>query len=341
MRLHRSVALFPLVLGLPLTGNAESTDDLATRQNLITRKEWRSLSAEEKRSYLNAVQCLLDAPPVTSTDILPGVQNHFEDFLGTHILQANDMHYVAEIRACGFEGGQPYWDWTLDGNSTDDFLNSEIFDPETGFGGNGEFVPGTVENPSPDIPTTMEGVPLDVSDRSGGGCIPNGPFANMTIHMGPGESTSFYEWCVRRDFVPSIFLEATSQEALEAAMSHPDFGFFSQGTEISNHAAGHLGVGGLYGTLTDVWASPGDPLFFLHHANMDRLWWSWQSRNLSERLTDISGPVVPQDWTNESGRNVTLDDLVHVGTTENITMSIRDLMDIQSPGLGYSYDSLY
>lgn len=40
-------------------------------------------------------------------------------------------------------------------------------------------------------------------------------------------------------------------------------------------------------------ASPGDPLFFLHHTNLDRLWWEWQSANLSSRLTDMNGRTVP------------------------------------------------
>lgn len=39
--------------------------------------------------------------------------------------------------------------------------------------------------------------------------------------------------------------------------------------------------------------SPGDPIFFLHHANVDRLWWQWQQANLSARLTDMSGPLIP------------------------------------------------
>jgi tyrosinase len=24
--------------------------------------------------------------------------------------------------------------------------------------------------------------------------------------------------------------------------------------------------------------SPNDPIFFLHHANIDRIWWNWQQR---------------------------------------------------------------
>lgn len=35
--------------------------------------------------------------------------------------------------------------------------------------------------------------------------------------------------------------------------------------------------------------SPGDPIFFLHHTYLDKLWWEWQSQDLSQRLTEIGG----------------------------------------------------
>ena len=49
----------------------------------------------------------------------------------------------------------------------------------------------------------------------------------------------------------------------------------------------------LANTVQNLASSPGDPLFYLHHAYIDKLWWEWQSRNLSTRLTDISGPITP------------------------------------------------
>ncbi|KAI8224351.1 Tyrosinase-like protein orsC [Colletotrichum sp. SAR 10_86] len=248
--------------------------------------------------------------------------------------------YEQEIRTCGFRGAQPYWDWSLDSGSAEDFFNSPVFDTKTGFGGNGEFLPFNTSGLSPLLPITNGKVPSAIADRRGGGCVHDGPFANMTIHMGPGPSTAYKAQCVRRDFVPSKFIASASVEAVSTGMDYADFGSFTRQTELTVHGAGHVGVGGLYGVLTDAWASPGDPLFYLHHANMDRLWWSWQSKNLSTRLTEISGPIVANDWLNEKGRNVTLDDIVFVGTTVNVTMPIRDVMDIRK-SLGYVYDKLY
>lgn len=45
--------------------------------------------------------------------------------------------------------------------------------------------------------------------------------------------------------------------------------------------------------MINVATSPGDPIFFLHHTYLDRVWWQWQQANLSSRLTDISGRNVP------------------------------------------------
>jgi tyrosinase len=51
--------------------------------------------------------------------------------------------------------------------------------------------------------------------------------------------------------------------------------------------------------MIQVVTSPGDPIFFLHHAYLDHAWWQWQQANLSSRLTDISGPNVPSSETLE------------------------------------------
>lgn len=77
----------------------------------------------------------------------------------------------------------------------------------------------------------------------------------MTIHMGPGASTTYYEWCVRRDFMPQFFNESAHSTVISRLMLLPDFGQLTRQAELSVHGAGHPGVGGLYGTLTDTYAS--------------------------------------------------------------------------------------
>lgn len=41
--------------------------------------------------------------------------------------------------------------------------------------------------------------------------------------------------------------------------------------------------------MINLWSSPGDPIFYLHHTYLDKLWWNWQTQNLSARLLDVTG----------------------------------------------------
>lgn len=36
-------------------------------------------------------------------------------------------------------------------------------------------------------------------------------------------------------------------------------------------------------------SSSGDPIFYLHHAWLDKIWWDWQSRDLPARLSEMAG----------------------------------------------------
>lgn len=74
---------------------------------------------------------------------------------------------------------------------------------------------------------------------------------------------------------------------------------------------------------------------------MDRAWWSWQSKNMQTRIEDISGPLVRFDYDNQVAGNATLDTVIHVGTTVNITAPVKDVMHIQRGILCYAYDRVY
>lgn len=87
------------------------------------------------------------------------------------------------------------------------------------------------------------------------------------------------------------------------------------------------------------------PLFFLHYAWLDKIWWEWQSQN-SSRLTEIGGDNVPPDsyydftgldypsaaildYDGDSGNTTTLNhNLWMAGITDNFT--IGDVMDLDN-----------
>ena len=58
------------------------------------------------------------------------------------------------------------------------------------------------------------------------------------------------------------------------------------------HTAGHLQIGM---DMFDVFSSPNDPAFFFHHANVDRMWTSWQDKDLKSRQYALNGTVLNYD----------------------------------------------
>ena len=42
--------------------------------------------------------------------------------------------------------------------------------------------------------------------------------------------------------------------------------------------------------MANLISSPGDPLFYLHHTYVDKVFWDWQARNLPARFWDMAGP---------------------------------------------------
>lgn len=147
---------------------------------------------------------------------------------------------------------------------------------------------------------------------------------------------------MRRDFSYGSLLNMSGPAMVEAAMALPDYGWFEYTTDESSiHPGGHWGIGGLYGTMTDKWASPADPIFWLHHSNIDRSWWSWQTRDLEAREFDISGPLVSGDYGNLLGGNATLGSEIWVFLTGTLYLQVADVMHIQKGPLCYTYDELY
>ncbi|KAI5297193.1 hypothetical protein KEM56_005005 [Ascosphaera pollenicola] len=60
-----------------------------TLENANVRREWGSLSKQERKDYINAVLCLQSKPGITPRDEWPGVRTRYDDFVATHINQTN------------------------------------------------------------------------------------------------------------------------------------------------------------------------------------------------------------------------------------------------------------
>lgn len=72
------------------------------------------------------------------------------------------------------------------------------------------------------------------------------------------------------------------------------------------HGSVHIWVGG---TMSDAAVSPADPIFWLHHANLDRLWWVWynspQGNHQNPPLVGADAVMDPWTYTETDTRNIT------------------------------------
>ncbi|KAG9497468.1 hypothetical protein J7337_010329 [Fusarium musae] len=236
-------------------------------------------------------------------------------------------------------------DWTLDSSSIEDFGKSPIFDAKTGFGGNGVFI---------DI-SSWTNVTRQVSGRTGGGCVTDGPFAKgeFEVHAGPDNSTAYNPRCLARDVAAEYGISKLNQTVVDWTLGAKDFFEFDQrvqgGVSAESqgyHGGGHLAIGGSLGEMGDMYSSPGDPIFWLHHTNVDRLWDKWQRLDWPARKSDISGPdtqyAYPYDFFGDKKyKNITLAYVMDFGNLlpDRRYITVEEAMDTQGERLGYTYDS--
>jgi tyrosinase len=82
--------------------------------------------------------------------------------------------------------------------------------------------------------------------------------------------------------------------------------------------------------MQDTFASPADPIFWLHHAFVDRNFRIWQNANPSVRVNTINGNDI-------AGNPLTLDTNINVyGIRPDV--KVRDILDTTSTTLCYKYN---
>ncbi|KAJ3020112.1 hypothetical protein HKX48_001305 [Thoreauomyces humboldtii] len=340
------------------SSNQEGTS-CACRKPII-RKEWRTLPFNDQIAYIKAVKCLIASPSKSHT--AAGARTRFDDFIGVHLIQAPFIHFVGHFHAwhrdfvsiyektlreeCHYRGAQPYWDWSLDavGPNYTHFFSSPVFNPIYGLGGNG----------NPDN-SSIQTASVPISPGTGGGCIASGPFKNLTVNIGPLNNTHYNPHCTRRSFsveqvpplAPSNIISALSVDTFLDLMVRAEGNFTNPNITIEGyHGAGHFAVGGLRGSMSDVAASPSDPIFFLHHANVDRIWAEWQKRDPARRYLEVGGTDVPFAYPftpNRTGTPVTLryplnlaGDAPYHALAKPIV--VRDVMRLRTSLLCYDYE---
>lgn len=284
------------------------------------RQEWSSAPLSVRQEYISAALCLATKPSKL------GLNNAtlYDDFAYVHNLFNNQVHFVAQflpwhrqyvhtyeqsLKDCGYTGSMLYWDWTVDSQNPS---AAAIWDATTGVGGNGN-----------------RSIP-DGQSR----CLTDGPFKGLTPLF---TDNTRNRHCLSRSFndgsdqVGQMLGQFYSPSAVAAIMPAPDYNTFRTQLESGPHGAIHSGIGGDMSPST----SPNDPIFFIHHTQIDRLWWLWQqqhpdvagtySGNLNQKATPTSISPAAQ-----------LTDIMgFAGLTDPIPVS--DVMSTETDLLCYRY----
>ncbi|ETS76937.1 hypothetical protein PFICI_10811 [Pestalotiopsis fici W106-1] len=335
-------AFFGLILALavsPASGRctpsvSSISHSNGTCKNPSQRKAWHTLEDNEKQEYLDAVKCLFNSPPKAN---ITGAKNRYDELHWVHIHQSNIIHGVGAFlpwhryymrvyeqvlqTECNYTGGQPYWDEQRDVSLDPSLAAASVW-------GADDLSFGTASN----------------------GCVTDGAFANTTLHLNQLWGVANYSsYCLSREYDESYWSWANTSYA-DACMATTNYSDAWQCWVAKPHSSAHLAVGG---TLSDQAGSPGDPLFFLHHANLDRLWWKWQSQDLETRLVEMNGQSIPSlsdlttngwlfpsssvmDYDNDEYNTTTLNhNLWMVGIVPNTT--IAEVMDIRGETICAEY----
>ena len=167
---------------------------------------------------------------------------------------------------------------------------------------------------------------------------------SFTNHLGPGYFTGTPH-CLYRHVNDTVSL-MVSQPYVDECLAKPTYLTFWPCLETAPHVGGHGGVGG---KMLDPIASPGDPLFYLHHTWLDKIWWEWQARDLPGRLADISGtnvaaPPGGPGTTPEPGLPLFFPELEQFPPLESLVPPVGSPVSVGDPGnvttLGHVLDML-
>ncbi|EJT97271.1 Di-copper centre-containing protein [Dacryopinax primogenitus] len=273
-------------------------EDVAPRKcdKLLSRREWRTLTLNERAEWIRAVKCLgnIRHPRLSFTPdqtVLHGDHSLYDDFSYAHAVMDSTAHFKpyflpwhrwflhlfdSKLRStCAYTGPTPFWDWSQDHA---DLFHSPVFDPdpEHGLGGTGDC---DSFSEADCVVTTGAFAPSpssDTGDFTLAWPLPHHLRRNLTLLTGWFEDEQPQNSTLGPSFVQNATLHTTG-----------DFWKFQWYMTLMHNHVHNLVGGDMAGDCPRdlpredcrgmaIAYTPNDPLFWLHHAQLDRLWSEWQ-----------------------------------------------------------------
>jgi len=242
------------------------------------RKNCSTLDSDEKRKFVDAllvlksdgtydrfVQMHVDAMArATPSSVSPMDRNAAHkgpSFLPWH--REYLRRFELELQRIDSEITLPYWDWTVDNSSTSIIWQDDFMGGTGNPSNNNRVETGPFAHSSGDWDLSIDGPALRRNIGIMSNRLPTEIEVTNCLATLPYDSTPW---------------DRTSSPSFRNLLE----GWIGNGM-IHNRV--HMWVGG---SMT-LGSSPNDPVFFLHHCNVDRLWAEWQRLHLSESYLPISG----------------------------------------------------
>ncbi|KAL7281743.1 hypothetical protein ACG7TL_005061 [Trametes sanguinea] len=360
-----------VVLGFSVVGNRAAA---CTHPSI--RREWRKLSKPERAEWISAINCLARLPhddaltPIVNRSIsnIPAVNtsgSYWDDLVYIHMDLNTRIHstgfffpfhrfYVHAIETamkerCGYTGAFPYWDWSIDAHDVEHSPLFEDTNPVSGLGGWGD--------PAHDIQVQTGGFrhlalayPVPHGLRRNFTLQPFLPFASVPVFTAPAQyaNVSFTPEKVRAlvEWTPGDFV------GFQFAMEFPEairdrMRAFTSSWEDRTYSdlAGQCPEGSPPDCFPQPTFSANEPVFFLHHAMVDKVWSDWQSTDPAHNFWAFEGGSVQNitslqalhDYPNGMAPPLTLDSVIPAdGMFPEVT--IRDVMNTTGGYLCYVYE---
>lgn len=246
------------------------------------RKNQASLSTAEKGAFVEAVLAQKQRPSLLHPGA--GDRSRYDDFVEVHLNAMAVMmqsppapswgHMAAafgpwhrvlllkfekELQTVDATVTIPYWDWTVERRVTSDLWTAGFL------GGNGTSASGEVTDGQFAAETGRW--PITVKDNPD-----DADFLRRQLGAQP-DAKNLPLPTDQSDVLGLTPYDAKPWDDMLRDQEDPaEWGGFRIGLETSLHNLVHRWVGG---TMLDM-SSPNDPVFWLHHCNIDRLWSVWQ-----------------------------------------------------------------
>jgi len=269
------------------------------------RKNQSTLTSTEKSRFVAAVHALKANGGYDGY-----VQQHMSFMSSAHRASAFlPWHreflrrFEADLRAIDASVTLPYWNWTVDNSATSSIWADDFMGPD-GRPSDGQVMTGPFAYSGGAWTLAFDGPYL----RRRMGVSSSSPTLPAPNDVTNALATTPYDLSPYNDG----FSLAGFRNTLEG---------WRNGPQLHNRV--HVWVGGSMGPAS----SPNDPVFFLHHCFVDKLWADWQAAHPGEGYVPVSGGPV--------GHN--LNDAMQPWAGLGDTVTPAGMLDHHA--LGYAYDT--